>query len=284
MEKQKNVLITGVSTGIGAECAKVFAGNGYKVFGSVRKEEDAQSLKDELGDQFQALIFDVTDHEAVDQAADKLTKQLKGEGLACLINNAGMAVSGPMMHVSIRDLQLQFEVNVIGLVKVTQAFLPLLGAKKDYPHLPGKILNISSVAGKIGMPFMGPYSGSKHALEGISESMRRELMLYGIDVIVIGPGAIKTPIWNKGMDQVSTDNDFAEYLQIFRGRVIKGTLKHALQPDDLARNIFKVFNSSRPKVRYAFVPQRFKGWVLPRLIPSRIIDKAIAKMLKLQKP
>ncbi len=284
MEKQKNVLITGVSTGIGAECAKVFAGNGYKVFGSVRKEEDAQSLKDELGDQFQALIFDVTDHEAVDQAADKLTKQLKGEGLACLINNAGMAVSGPMMHVSIKDLQLQFEVNVIGLVKVTQAFLPLLGAKKDYPHLPGKILNISSVAGKIGMPFMGPYSGSKHALEGISESMRRELMLYGIDVIVIGPGAIKTPIWNKGMDQVSTDNDFAESLQIFGGRVIKGTLKHALQPDDLARNIFKVFNSSRPKVRYAFVPQRFKGWVLPRLIPSRIIDKAIAKMLKLQKP
>jgi NAD(P)-dependent dehydrogenase (short-subunit alcohol dehydrogenase family) len=283
MQKQKNVLITGVSTGIGAECAKVFAGNGYRVFGSVRKEADAQSLKDELGDQFEALVFDVTDHEAVDRAAEQLTKVLDGEGLACLINNAGMAVSGPMMHVSMEDLKLQFDVNVIGLVKVTQAFLPLLGAKKDYPHHPGKILNISSVAGKIGMPFMGPYVGSKHALEGISESMRRELMLYGIDVIVIGPGAIKTPIWNKGMDQISTDNDFAESLQIFGGRVIKGTLKHALEPDDLARSIFNIFNSTSPKVRYAFVSEKFKGWVLPRLLPSRFIDRAIAKMLKLKR-
>ena len=281
MSESGNVLITGVSTGIGYACCEAFMAAGYRVFGSVRTQKDADRLAGQWSEKFTPLIFDVTDHEAVDRTAITVAKELGDDGLDCLINNAGVALGGPMMHVPIERLREQFEINVIGLVKVTQAFLPLLGARVDHVGKPGRIINISSVVGQIAMPFLGPYVGSKHALEGISQVMRRELMHYGIDVIVVGPGAIKTPIWNKGMDALYEDTAFANSLQIFAKGFIRGSIKHGFEAGKLADDIFKIFKKERPKPRYAIVAKPFLNWWLPRILPTRMMDRYLAKKLQI---
>ncbi|WP_421889381.1 SDR family oxidoreductase [Marinoscillum sp.] len=281
MNQSGNVLITGVSTGIGYACCEVFLAAGYRVFGSVRTPKDADSMSATLGDQFTPLIFDVTDHEAIDRAAITVAEALGDQGLACLINNAGVALGGPMMHIPIERLREQFEVNVIGLVKVTQAFLPLLGARAGHKGKPGRIINISSVVGHIAMPFLGPYVGSKHALEGISNVMRRELMHYGIEVVVVGPGAIKTPIWNKGMDNLYEDTAFANSLQIFARGFIRGSIKHGFEANKLADDILKIFRKARPKTRYAIVAKPFLNWWLPKILPARMMDRYLAKKLEI---
>ena len=214
--KSKNILITGVSTGIGYDLAKVFLSSGYKVYGSVRKQEDADRLASQLKENFQAVIFDVTDFSEVDKAAKRLEAEIGEEGLAGLVNNAGIAVAGPFIDLSIEDFKHQFDVNVFGMIKVTQSFLPLLGARPDHSSLPGKIVQISSVSGRMGMPFVSAYVGSKYALEGISESMRKELLLYGIDVVLIEPGPIKTPIWRKSMDPLLEKFKGSDYSQIMK--------------------------------------------------------------------
>ena len=188
----KHVLVTGVSTGIGYAAAQAFVLKGYHVYGSVRRQVDAEKTQRALGPQFSPLLFDVTDHLAIAEAAKKVEAEIGKEGLACLINNAGISTSGPLMLQPLDDIRRQFEVNVIGLFAVIQAFLPLLGAQRNASHPPGRIINISSVSGKIAAPFVGAYVGSKHAVEGMSHSLRRELQLYGIDVILVGPGPVKT--------------------------------------------------------------------------------------------
>lgn len=286
MTKSKNILITGVSTGIGYDLAKVFVKNGYTVFGSLRKQEDAQRLSSSLGDQFKPLIFDVTDHDAVDAAANQLKKEIGDEGLGGLINNAGVAIGGPLLDVDIEEYRYQFEVNVIGLVKVTQAFAPLLGACEDHKSEPGRILQISSVAGKMAMPFLSPYVGSKHAVEGISVSLRRELLLFGIDVIVVGPGPIQTPIWQKGTgdkEEKYQKSPFYPALQIFQNVFVRSAVKKGWTSEKATNIIFKIFEKDKPKTRYALVPQRFMSWTLPKLIPSRMLDRLVGKKLGLLK-
>ncbi len=193
----RSVVVTGASTGIGWAVAKFLIGRGYRVFGSVRKQADADRLKDELGANFTPLLFDVTDEPAVLAAARTVREVLGGETLAGLVNNAGIAVAGPLLELSADDFRRQMDVNVIGPVIATQAFGPLLGADPSLKRPKGRIVMISSVAGKDGNPLSAPYCTSKHAIEGLSESLRRELMLFGIDVIIIAPGAVKTPIWSK---------------------------------------------------------------------------------------
>ena len=283
MSKQ-NVVITGASTGIGYSAAKIFIENGCRVFGSVRKEADGEKLSRELGDDFIPLFFDVTNHSAIESEAKKVEEIIKKEGLACLINNAGIAVTGPLMHLSIDELKKQFEVNVFGLMAVTQAFLPMLGAKKNYALPKGKIINISSVAGQTSMPFMGPYCGSKHALEGISNSLRRELLLYGIDVVIVAPGPVKTPIWEKGIiKEVSAEilnSDYAPMLSRLTHEYKKEE-KQAMEVDDLSREIYKIFKAKRPKTHYLFRNNKFTKWILPRyFLPDRVIDGLIKKLLK----
>lgn len=285
--KSKNILITGASTGIGYDLVKVFLAKGYTVYGSVRKPSDAERLRKEFGDAYRPLIFDVTDHEAIDKVAKSLLKEIGNEGLGGLINNAGIAVGGPLMELTIDDYRKQFEVNVFGLIKVTQAFLPLLGARNEHQQLPGKIIQISSIAGDFGMPFMSAYASSKHAVEGISESLRKELLLFGIDVVVIQPGPIKTPIWDKGITDGGEDrfegSVYASSLEAFQNLIQNDTIKHALEPEDVAKKIVAVFEKSRCKIRYAFVPQKLKTWILPRMLPQRLVDKVIAKKIKLIK-
>ena len=193
----KSVVVTGASTGIGFACSKLLLARGFRVFGSVRNPLDAERLRTELGANFTPLLFDVTDEAAVKAAAGEVRAALGGEALAGLVNNAGIAVAGPVTELPIAEFRRQMEVNVIGPVIATQAFAPLLGADPARSGAAGRIVMISSVAGRNGNPLMAPYSTSKHAVEGLSESLRRELMLFGIDVIIIAPGAVKTPIWAK---------------------------------------------------------------------------------------
>ena len=280
----KNVMITGASTGIGFSCSKVFVNNGFKVFGSVRKAADGEKVQKELGENFTPIIFDVTDQEAVIQGAKQVQEIIGNEGLALLINNAGIAVSGPLALTPLDDYRKQFEVNVFGLIAVTQAFLPLLGAMIPAPHSPGKIINISSASGQLGFPFLSPYVGSKYAVEGISQSLRRELMMFGIDVIIIGPGAVKTPIWEK-VEEPSGEvlsSVYGEMISKFTRQFVKES-ETALDVDVLAKNIFKVYNTKKPKSRYAFMTQKFSKWIVPRyLLSDRALDGMIKKIFKIK--
>ncbi|MEM7030882.1 MAG: SDR family NAD(P)-dependent oxidoreductase [Chloroflexota bacterium] len=163
----KSVVITGVSTGIGRYAAEYLIKQGFQVFGSIRNSSDGEALQAQFGERFIPLLFDVTDEVAIKQAALTVTDYLAGATLSGLVNNAGIAIPGPLMHLPMSELRHQFEVNVFGLMAVTQAFLPCLGAKLPQVEIPGRIVNISSVAGKMTFPFLGSYASSKHALESL---------------------------------------------------------------------------------------------------------------------
>jgi NAD(P)-dependent dehydrogenase (short-subunit alcohol dehydrogenase family) len=277
----RSVVVTGTSSGIGWGTASVLIRNGIHVFGSVRKQEDADRLAAEFGSGFTPLIFDVTDAEAVRAAAEQVRRQLGGETLFGLVNNAGIGTAGPLMHQPIDEFRHQIEVNLIGPLIVTQAFLPLLGADRSLRGAPGRIVNVSSVGGRNGAPFLGAYAASKHGLEGLSESLRRELMLYGIDVIIIGPGAVATPIWDKA-DQIDTSayagTDYAEVLPRFAEYFVSEGRK-GYPPERVGEAILHALTVPKPRVRYVVVRQRFRNWTLPRLLPRRFADRIIARAL-----
>lgn len=274
----KNILITGVSSGIGYGAAKQFIRRGYSVFGSVRTQADADRLQTELGAAFVPLVFDVTDVGAVNAAARYLTERLAGSGLGGLINNAGIAIGGPLQHQSLATIRQHFEVNILGLLQVTQAFLPLLGAQSGHPVAPGRIQNISSVNGQVAIPFMGAYVGSKHALEGLSHSLRRELVLFGINVIIVGPGAVKTPIWEKGTD-ISPYADTRYYPAMKRFlKQVEVAENKGFSIEYVGERIVDIHETPRPRVRYALVPGKLMGWIIPRLLPARTLDWVLGSL------
>jgi len=277
--KSKFVLITGASTGIGYGAAKELIRRGYTVFGSVRKIEDADRVKSELGAGFLPLLFDVTDAAAVDRAVAEVISQCKGQGLGGLINNAGISVIGPIELLSEEEIAYNFEVNVFGLLRVTKAFLPLLGAREIHPSSPGRILNITSVAGKLAGPYMAPYAGAKHALEGISHAMRLEFMRYGITVIIIGPGVIQTPIWDKGPLERFEGTSYSDSLARFFGKVLPRAKRDGMPLAECSRQIGDIFETEKPRIRYAIVRNKFLNWTLPRLLPQRALDKYFRKMM-----
>jgi NAD(P)-dependent dehydrogenase (short-subunit alcohol dehydrogenase family) len=191
----KQVVITGVSTGIGYACVKLLLSREFRVYGSVRNQTDADRLQRDFGESFVPLLFDVTNEKTVQAEAAKVNEHLGTDTLDGLVNNAGIEVAGPLAHLPTDQFQHQLEVNLVGPFIVTKAFLPLLGSDPARKGIPGRIVNISSAGGKIAGPFTGAYSASKFGQEGFSESLRRELMLFGINGIIIGPGAVVTPIW-----------------------------------------------------------------------------------------
>ncbi len=281
MNRKRSVVVTGASTGIGWGTTKVLIANGFRVFGSVRKPSDADRLQKEFGDDFSPLLMDVTDETAVRQASAQVEAHLGRERLAGLVNNAGIAVPGPLLHLPLPDYRHQIEVNLFGPLVVTQALAQLLGTDSGRQGKPGRIINISSVGGKIGVPFIGAYAASKHALEGMSETLRRELMLYGIDVIIIGPGSVATPIWDKAeADDFSQyqNTDYAEILDRFSKYFIAEGRK-GFSPERIGATVLTALTAARPRVRYAVVPHRFVNWTLPMLLPKRVLDKIIGKRL-----
>jgi len=281
----KYVLITGVSTGIGRDAAATMIRAGWHVFGSVRKEADADRLRADFPERFTPLLFDVTDHEAIRRAVPEVAAIVGDAGLAGLINNAGIAVPGPVQHLSVDDYRRQFEVNFFGMIAVTQAFLPLLGARRDAPHPPGRIIQISSVSGQISYPFFSPYAGSKSAMEALSHGMRRELMIYGIDVIIVGPGSVRTPIWEKAAEldvSVYADTDYAPVMKDMHGTFV-GRGLNGIPVERVSRIIYEALTKPKPKVRYAIASRWLTGWFLPRYLPARLLDRIVQNRLGLHR-
>lgn len=279
----RSVVVTGVSSGIGYAIAKELITHGIQVFGSVRNQKDALRVTYELGTLFSPLIFDITDQVAVRNAAQEVGEKLQGETLWGLINNAGIAVVGPLIDTPIDEFRRQFEVNVIGQIQVTQAFVSLLGADKSLKGSPGKIINIGSVSGKICRAFFGPYSISKHGLEAFSDTLRIELMIYGIDVVLIGPGMVNTEIWHKNEDQVSEDklykSVYTKSLLKFKSYIYHKVAQSALPAKKVGELAYQILSNPHPKTRYVLVPNLFSDWILPRLLPKRFLNKKIAKAL-----
>lgn len=279
----RSAVVTGASTGIGEASAKLLLDKGFRVFGSVRKQADADRLRSQFGANFTPLSFDVTDEAAVLAAARGVRSSLNGETLAGLVNNAGVAVAGPVLELPADEFRRQMDVNVIGPIIATQAFGPLLGSDPSLKGPKGRIVMISSVAGKNGNPLSSAYAASKHALEGLSESLRRELMLFGIDVIIVAPGPVKTPIWSKGQQAVDTSR-YTNSPYIPALQKVRDFMQHlnsiGLPPERIAEVVVEALTSPRPKVRYQIAPDPMRHLMMAYL-PKRMVDRIIAKRLGL---
>jgi hypothetical protein len=248
----------------------------------VRKQADADRLKGEFGANFTPLLFDVTDEAAVKAAAVTVRAALGGETLAGLVNNAGIAVPGPVLELPAEQFRTQLDINVIGPIIATQAFGPLLGVDPQLKGAKGRIVMISSVAGRSGNPMTPAYAASKHAIEGLSESLRRELMLFGIDVIIVAPGAVKTPIWGKSEGTDMSIYKDSPYLPVM-SKVIEFT-KHlsqiGLPPEKIAEKVAEALTAANPKVRYQITPDPMRH-LITGILPKRTVDRIIAKRLGL---
>jgi NAD(P)-dependent dehydrogenase (short-subunit alcohol dehydrogenase family) len=262
-------VVTGASSGIGAAVAHRLANEGFQVFGTVRRPEDLAPLE-RAG--VSPVLMDVTDAAGIAAARGEITRRLGEVPLAGLVNNAGIGVAGPLEHVSLDALRHVLEVNVIGVVAVTQAFLPLLRPSR------GRVINIGSVSGRRALPFGGPYSASKFALEAISDSLRRELLPFGVTVVVIQPGSVVTPIWDKleGMDvRRFADTPYGPVLP----RVLEQTLRsgrRGLPPAAVGDAVLKALTAKRPPLRMLVVRQ---PWLtrLTLALPDRWIDRAVGR-------
>jgi len=270
-------------TGIGWGATKVLVANGFHVFGSVRKPADGGRLKAEFGDDFTPLLFDVTDEAAVRAGARQVEAALGGRTLAGLVNNAGIAVAGPLLHLSIEAWRQQLEVNLTGVVIASQAFAPLLGAESPTRKDPGRIVNISSVGGKTANPFLAPYNTSKFGLEGMSEALRRELLPYGVDVIVVAPGAVATPIWGKAEEQDITayaNTVYAAPLERLQAYML-GLGAKGLPPERIGEAIHTALTAAKPKVRYTISPDPLQTFMSEKVLSKRGLDRIVGKRLGL---
>jgi NAD(P)-dependent dehydrogenase (short-subunit alcohol dehydrogenase family) len=269
------VLVTGASTGIGEATALHLRELGFEPVAGVRRDEDAERL----GAQgVRTVKLDVTDDAQVAAAREEV-----GDGpLAGLVNNAGVAVAAPLEFVPLDELRRQLEVNLIGQVAVTQAFLSALR------RAGGRIVNVSSIGGKVALPLLAPYSASKFALEGVSDSLRRELRRQGVDVIVIEPGGIKTPIWGKGnalaeelTARMPPDGErlYGRLIERVRAETVKIERDRGLPPRAVAEVIGEALTADRPRTRYVVGTEAKVRAQLARVLPDRVMDRLIGRAL-----
>jgi NAD(P)-dependent dehydrogenase (short-subunit alcohol dehydrogenase family) len=278
---ERTIVVTGASTGIGHATARVLIDRGVHVCGSVRHAADGDRLRADLGPRFTPLVFDVTDQAGVRAAVPVVSDRLRGTTLSGLVNNAGIAIGGPLIYQPLDEIRRHLEVNVLGAVVAVQAFAPLLGTDRNRTGPPGRIINISSVAGRISAPFLGAYAASKRALEGMSHSLRRELMVFGIDVIIINPGSVATPIWDKAEVAGASRYENTEYRPML-SRFLTAALRSGrsgLPPEAVGEVVWKALMAARPRTSYAVVPRRLLNWTIPLALPAKIIDRLIAKRL-----
>jgi NAD(P)-dependent dehydrogenase (short-subunit alcohol dehydrogenase family) len=286
MANSNDVVVTGVSTGIGWGTTKVLVAKGFRVFGSVRKQADADRLQIEFGSRFVPLMMDITDADAVRQAAQKVGSMIGERNLMGLVNNAGIVVSGPLLYLRPSEYRRQLDVNMISPLVVIQAFAPLLGTDKKRQGPPGRIVNITSSGAKVPIPLLGAYSASKCGLEGMSDVLRLELMLFGIDLVMIEPGFVNTTMYDKGEKEDLSEFKPTEYwnaVQNFQKFIVAEGRK-GLSPERLGEAVHLALSTAKPKARYAVIKQRFKNWTLPRLLPARMLDAVVAKQLGFIKP
>lgn len=278
----RHVLVTGVSTGIGYATVAELLQQGYSVFGSVRKPEDAKRLSGEFDQHFTPLLFDVTQEDQIHAAAARVTDKVGTQGLWGLVNNAGISLPGALSEIPASMVRKHLEINVMGVVNLTKAFLPILGMQQPRTQPPGRIINMSSTSGRIAFPFMGAYAASKHALEALSDSWRRELMLYGIDVIVIQPGSIRTPIWDKASATYREMPD-SDYRPIYEKIDMAEFKRTALPAEKVARIVCHALQCRRPKARYVIPDRWVRHWIGPRILPDRWLDWIIKWSMGLEK-
>ncbi|WHZ29539.1 MAG: hypothetical protein OJF51_004341 [Nitrospira sp.] len=277
------VVITGASTGIGAACALHLDRLGFVVFAGVRKPEDGVALQKASSDRLVPLELDVTDLATIRKSRAIVLDATKERGLFGLINNAGIAVVGPLEAVPISDLRQQLEVNVVGQVAVIQVFLPLIRQAR------GRIVNMGSIAGLSTMPLMGPYSASKFALEAITDALRLEVQQWGIQVAIVEPGAIATPIWNKSAIEAAEREAAIEtelrtlYKSVVTAvrKVVGEASKRAISSDAVAKVVEEALTAPAPKTRYLVGADAKLRALMVRLLPDRISDKLLTSILKL---
>ncbi len=277
----QSVLVTGASTGIGRATALRLDASGWKVFAGVRKEEDAASLRAEASVRLAPVTLDVTDAEQIAAAAELIERETDG-GLDGLVNNAGVAVPGPLETVPLDDLRHQLEVNLIAYVAVTQAMLA------EIRRAEGRVVFLSSIGGRIAFPFGGPYHASKFATEAIGDVFRQELRPWGLKVAIVEPGSIDTPIWERGQRKAEdieakapkTNLLYGAALDKFR-KVIEDTAERGIPPEKVAKAIAHALESPRPKSRYLVgLDAKVQARVQP-LIPSPLFDWIVARQLNL---
>jgi NAD(P)-dependent dehydrogenase (short-subunit alcohol dehydrogenase family) len=281
----KSVVITGASTGIGAACALHLDKLGLRVFAGVRRQTDAEALKSKASSRLVAIALDVADSLSVSTAASAVAGAVGDAGLDGLVNNAGVVVTGPVEFLPLPELRRQLEINVVGQVAVTQAFLPLIRAAR------GRIVNMGSIAGRLATPFSGAYGASKFALEALTDALRLELAPWGISVSIIEPGAVATPIWEKGMKNGAAMLAaappealvlYAEALEAFK-RNSEHAAKNAADPMDVARAVEHALTAAKPKTRYVVGRQARIGAAMALLVPDRMRDTMVAKAMRLPK-
>jgi NAD(P)-dependent dehydrogenase (short-subunit alcohol dehydrogenase family) len=279
------VLITGASTGIGEQCALDLAGLGFEVFAGVRRAEDGEALKAKARGRLEPLILDVTDPGTIEAARDFIDRRAGGSGMAGLVNNAGIVVAGPLEFVPLDELRRQLEVNVVGQIAVTRAFLPMIRAAR------GRIVNIGSIGGRMAVPFMGCYGMSKFAMEALSDVLRMELKPWGIHVSLIEPGAVKTPIWRKSRDEGTAGRAvMGPAMEKLYGRQIDRLLKvtanmegKGVPPEEVSRVVIDALTSERPRTRYIVGREARAQALMRRILPDLVIDNIVLGKMGLPK-
>ena len=277
---QKVIFITGVSSGIGFATADFYLKKGFKVIGVFRNENDCEYFQGTFKENFLGLQLDVTDFTKIEQIPELLKKQ-NIISIDALVNNAGIALAGPLEYQKFSEIENMIQINVVAVMKMTQVLIPLLKKAQQ-----GRIVNMSSVSGQNGTPFLGGYCASKHAIEGFSEALRRELNLYGIKVSIVAPGSVNTPIWNKGINVVRNAFDQTEYKNSFEKffAFVSSEINHALPVEKVVEDIDHALSNPNPNFRYAPVPRKLQNWYLPKLFPLRFYDYLMCKTLGLFKP
>ncbi|MFN6564555.1 MAG: SDR family oxidoreductase [Nostoc sp. ChiSLP01] len=274
---QGTVLITGASTGIGQACALLLDKLGFSVFAGVRQDIDAQTLQEKASPRLIPIFLDVTDAESIASVVDKVTNTVGNVGISGLVNNAGIAVPGPLELLPIAEFQHQMNVNVTGQLAVTQAFLGLLRQGR------GRIVNMGSIAGRSPTPFLGAYNASKFALEALTDVMRMELKPWGISVSIIEPGSIATPIWNKSLTQAEIGQDslpesaldlYGQAMNTVRQKM-QTIAARGISADIVAQAVVHALTAKQPKTRYLIGQDAKIQAVLKHILPDRLHDRLI---------
>jgi NAD(P)-dependent dehydrogenase (short-subunit alcohol dehydrogenase family) len=263
-------LVTGASTGIGRACALHLAGLGFEVLAGVRRSGDAPPGTE-------PLTLDVTAEEQVAAAAARI-----GERLDALVNNAGVVVTGPVEALDVGEWRRQLEVNLLGQVAVTRALLPALLAAR------GRVVNMSSISGRVAIPLLGPYAASKFALEGFNDALRREVEPHGVRVVSVEPGGIATPIWGKGMDDARrimggmTEEQQRRYAGVIASvtKAVERIAREGLAPEEVAKVVGEAVTADRPRARYVVGRDAKVQAVAARLLPDRVFDAVVARALR----
>lgn len=272
-----HAVVTGSSSGIGRATTFDLARHGWHVFGAVRSEQAGSELSGALGRGVTPVLMDVADSGSVQSATGTIAAALAEAPLTAIVNCAGVGGSGPLAFQPLEEIRGIFEVNFFGVLRVTQALLPLMTRN-------GRIVNVSSVGGRIAFPFLGAYAASKHALEALSDSLRRELVIYGIDVIVIEPASVRTAVWDRAEQSEAgryAGTPYAATLARLQPMFIRRGRK-GMPPETVARVIRRALEETRPKPRYPLPGDQWAAWEIGRRLPDGWFDWLIARQTRMR--